>query len=321
MCKPMHLCAYVVQLFRHVVLLFLIIGIFSCGSNELLEEVIEYPSYPSASGIEYRNKKIYIIGDDATHLLVLDSNMAYADSIILYPGNEKKIPKAVKPDLEAAAFTNDGRLLLLGSGSASPQRNIGWFIDPDNKKADSIRLDTFYSRLQLNGIKELNIEGATAIPGSFVLSSRGSKGYPRNHLIITDKNFWRKQSQAAITTILAGSNTDSSLFSGISGLAYASKSDRLLLTVSTEDTRNSIDDGAIGKSYIWIIKNISSKKRWKAINPDKIIGLESLDPKFKGQKIESVCITKETTDFLHLVLVADNDNGSSTLFRVIVQKD
>jgi len=302
-------------------LLGLLFYMTSCGSNELLEEVVEFPSYPSASGIEYHNKKFYVIGDDATHLLVLDSNMAYTDSIMLYPGKENKIPKVIKPDLEAAAFTKDGKLLLLGSGSASPQRNVGWLIDISNKKNDSLRLDTFYSRLQLNGIKELNIEGAVAIPGSFVLSSRGSKGYPKNHLIITDKLFWQKQSQAAITTILAGSNTDSSVFSGISGLAYSAKSDRLLLSVSTEDTRNSIDDGTIGKSYLWIIKNISSKKRWKAINPDKIIDLESLNPILRGHKIESVCITKETSDFLYLVLVADNDNESSTLFRVIVQKE
>ena len=321
MCKPMLLCTYVVQLCRNFVLLFLIIGFFSCGSNELLKEVVEFPTYPSASGIEYQNKKIYIIGDDATHLLVLDSNMAYTDSIILYPGNEKKIPKAVKPDLEAAAFTTDGRLLLLGSGSVSPQRNICWVIDPNNKKADSIRLDTFYQRLHLNGIQELNIEGATSIPGNFVLSSRGNKGYPKNHIIIADPKFWQKQSGSAIAVMLAGSQTDSSQFSGISGLAYAAKSDRLLLTVSTENTSNSFDDGDIGKSYLWIIKNISSKKRWKAVNPDKILDLESIDPRFKGQKIESVSVIKETNDFLHLLLAADNDNGSSTLFKVIIEKD
>ncbi|HEX4877240.1 MAG TPA: hypothetical protein VFV31_11260, partial [Chitinophagaceae bacterium] len=192
---------------------------------------------------------------------------------------------------------------------------------PNKKSKDSLRLDTFYQRLLLSGINELNIEGATAIPGHFVLSSRGSKGYRKNHLIITDKRFWEKQSLCSIHTMLAGTNTDSSTFSGISGLAYAGKSDRLLLTVSTEDTRNAIDDGAIGKSYLWFISNFSAKRRWKAVNPDKIIDLETIDPRFKGQKIESVCITKETTDFLHLVLAADNDNGSSTLFKVIIQKD
>ena len=103
-------------------------------------------------------------------------------------------------------------------------------------------------------------------------------------------------------------------------MAYT-KSDMLVLTVSTEDTRNSLDDGAIGKSYLWIINSISSKKRWKAINPDRIIDLDETDPRFKGHKIESVCILKDTRKELHLLLAADNDNGSSSLFKLVVSKD
>ena len=139
-------------------------------------------------------------------------------------------------------------------------------------------------------------------------------------MILTSDNFWKDQTNAPISLILAGSNTDSTLFNGVSGITYAKKSDRLLLTVSTEDTRNNMDDGAIGKSYLWIVENISAKKKWKAINPDKIIDLETIDPRFKAQKIESVCITKETTSFLHLVLAADNDDGSSSIFNLIIEK-
>ena len=121
--------------------------------------------------------------------------------------------------------------------------------------------------------------------------------------------------------IKVGITADTNVFNGVSGIAYAHNSDGLVLSISTEDTRNALDDGAIGKSYLWIIKNFSSKRNWKAINPDQVIDLDSLDPKFKGQKIESVCITKETRNFLHLVLAADNDNGSSTLFKLIAEKN
>ena len=121
--------------------------------------------------------------------------------------------------------------------------------------------------------------------------------------------------------MLAGSATDTFLFNGVSGLAYAKQTDKLILTVSTEDTRNSLDDGAIGKSYLWVVNSISTKKNWKAINPNRIIDLEEIDPRFKGQKIESVCIIKETKNFMYLVLAADNDNGSSTLFTMVVEKD
>ncbi len=121
-------------------------------------------------------------------------------------------------------------------------------------------------------------------------------------------------------TIRIGANADTSTFNGVSGLAYAAKGDRLLLSVSTEDTRSAYEDGAIGKSYLWIVDNISSKRGWKAINPNVVIDLEDIDQRFKGYKIESVCVTKEDKNFIHLVLAADDDKGSSTLFRVIIKK-
>ena len=316
----MSLSAYVVQYWSVLKIFTLSIFLAACGSNNMLKEIKKLDHYPSASGIEYFNKQFYIIGDDASNLLILDSNLNPVDSITLYSFTEKRIPKKLKADLEAITITKDNKLLIMGSGSSSPNRNAAWLIDPVTKQQDSIRLDTFYKRLPLNGIKEINIEGVCAIPGSIIFSNRGSKGYPKNHLVFTSEGFWKDQVNAPITAILAGSDTDSTLFTGISGLAYAKKSDRLLLTVSTEDTRNSMDDGTIGKSYLWIVKNITAKKKWKAINPDQVIDLEAIDGRFKGQKIESVCVVKETKNFLHLVLVADNDNGSSSIFKMIAEK-
>ena len=98
------------------------------------------------------------------------------------------------------------------------------------------------------------------------------------------------------------------------------ESDRLILTVSTEDTRNNYTDGAIGKSYLWIINNFSNKLNSNTIRPDRIIDLEEIDLRFKGEKIESAAVIGETTNFIHLVLVADNDDGSSTLFRFSLEK-
>jgi hypothetical protein len=280
--------------------------------------------YPSASGIESLDGKIYVIGDDAKYVLILDSNLAPVDSIPLYDYAGKKIPKDIKPDLEAISVVKEKgvqKLLITGSGSLSPYRDIGWLINPLTKQKDSIRLDTLYYRMKAAGLQELNIEGSCMIPGALVLTNRGSKGYPKNHLIIANDKCWNNQAQTPLSIIRIGTGTDTSVFNGISGMTYSYKTDRLILTVSTEDTRNSFEDGAIGKSYLYIIRNISSRKRWKAINPDQVIDLETADPVFRGQKIESVCITKETRQFLHLVLAADNDNGSSTLFKLVVEKD
>jgi hypothetical protein len=297
--------------------------IISCGNRNILYESKSFSNYPSASGIEYFDKKFYIIGDDANNFLITDSTLAVTDSISLYSFTEKRIPKAVKADLEAITTVLDNdqqKLLLLGSGSLPPYRNTAWLIDPVTQHTDSIRLDTFYQRLKFHGLDEINIEGVCSMPGMVILSNRGNKNYPKNFLIFTKQQFWKNQSQTPITLIRIGVNADSSVFNGVSGMDYASKSDRLILTVSIEDTRNSMDDGAIGKSYLWIINDISSKRNWKAINPNTIIDLETIDQRFTGQKIESVCVTEETKKTLHLVLAADNDNGSSTLFKMQIDK-
>jgi hypothetical protein len=293
----------------------------ACGNNNMLTEIKKIDDYPSASGLEYFNHHYYLIGDDANDLLILDSNLVTKDSIQLYSFPEKRIPKALKADMESITLTADNKLLLLGSGSKNPYRNMAWLIDPVTKQKDSISVENFYTRLKSNGIHEINIEGSCSIPGYQLLSNRGSKGYPKNQLIFTSENFWITQNTSPVSTLLVGVNTDSTQFNGISGMAYAKKSDRLILTVSTEDTRNNVDDGAIGKSYLWIIKNITGKRNWKAINPDQVIDLEKMDARFKGQKIESVCITKETPDFYYLLLAADNDDGNSTLFKIVMEKD
>lgn len=298
----------------------------SCGNNIVLQDVKKLDHSPSASAIEYADRSVYVMGDDANQLLVLDSTFCIKDSIELYSyspkesfGPEKRIPRDRKPDLEAMTFLRRNKILfVVGSGSLMPQRNIGWLIDPLTKQKDSIRLDTFYRRLALNGITEINIEGIATIPNAIILANRGNKSYPKNQLVFTRENFHEQQSKAMITTALIGYNTDSTSFKGVSGLDYAPRNDKLFITVSTEDTRNNLDDGTIGKSFLWIVKSISSKTRWKAINPDKIIDLEETDARFKGQKIESVCVMKETRKFIYLLLAADNDNGSSTLFRLVV---
>lgn len=302
-----------------------IILISSCGNKKeaVLEETKKFPSYSSASGIEYFDDHYYVMGDDATHMLVLDNQLQVTDSIRLLPGNEKRIPKNVKPDFEAISIINNNdhrSLLLTGSASLSPYRDSACLYDLTTKTSTRFSLDTFYRRIKARGLEELNLEGACSISGMFVFSNRGHKGFRKNHLILTSNKFWTQQSTAPITIIKIGSNADSNSFQGVSGMAYIRDGDRLVLTVSTEDTRSAYEDGAIGKSYLWIVDNISTKRRWNSINPNRIIDLEEAEPAFKGNKIESVCVVDETRRYLLLALVADNDDGGSTLFKLKVPK-
>ena len=275
--------------------------------------------YPSASAIEYFDEKLYVVGDDATNLLVLDTSLNIIDSIPLlsYPG--KRIPKDTKPDLEASALNADN-LFLFGSGSLSPYRNFAWRHNLKTKDNDSINLEPLFLKVKDLGIEQINIEGACFVSGKLILVNRGNKGYPHNHFIITDEKSWTSDSSFQISIANFEDQKDTASFKGISGLCYAKESDQLIMTVSTEDTRNSYEDGTIGKSYLWIINNISNKLDNKTLGPDKIIDLEEIDRRFKKQKIESATVISETKELINLVLVVDNDDGSSTIFRFSLEK-
>lgn len=280
--------------------------------------------YPSASAAEWLDQRLYIMGDDATHLLVLDSNWQVLDSIRLFPGQQARIPKEQKTDIESMTVVNvshQPHLLLMGSGSLSPQRDSAILFDPYNRTVAQFSITTFLSRLRKMDLPEINLEGAAATQNKLIFANRGHLGFPKNYLVVTDPRFWEKQDSTQISLIKIGATDTSGIFRGVSGLAYAACCDQLIVSVSTEATNNVQEDGAIGKSYLWIIDNISSKLKFTAINPDREIDLEALDPAFKEQKIESVCITGVTKNFLQLVLTADNDNGSTRLFNISIRKN
>lgn len=298
----------------------------SCSIKEPGPAVqIKKLNYPSASAAEYLDNKLYIIGDDATNILVLDSNLDVSDSIPLLDYSARRIPKDIKPDLESSAlYSKKGHftiLFLFGSGSLSPHRNTVWLRLFEAKINRDLSFEDFYTQLKIGGIEQINVEGACFIPGKLLLVNRGNKSYQNNHLVITDEKFWENDSTYKMTIIPFERQTDTATFKGISGLAYTKQSDQLIMTVSTEDTRNAYEDGAIGKSYLWIINNVSDKLNLQTLKPDKIIDLESIDRRFKGEKIESATVIEETRNSMSLVLVADNDDGTSTIFKMNISKN
>jgi hypothetical protein len=311
---------------RTVIVTWYFIAIFlltGCTSDFTFNNIKTLNDYPSGSGIAYVNDRIYLIGDDAAYLLITDTDFNITDTVKLFDSAEKRIPKDLKPDLEAATIISTNsfpEILLVGSGSLVPYRNSAWLINTHNKQKREVDLKPFYTHLKKEGVDALNIEGIAAIPGGFVLSSRGNKSFPENYLIFTSAQFLASQDSVAIKKIKVGTNSDTATFAGVSGLEYAKLSDQLLLTVSTENTYNTTEDGTIGKSYLWIINNISSKKNMIAVNPGKIIDLEQMDQRFKGHKVESVCILSETKKKMQLALVADDDKGTSILFKITIKK-
>ena len=99
----------------------------------------ELEHIPSASGIELINDLLYIIGDNSAFLYVLDSSYSIIDKIqIASTANtlDGIIPKSLKPDYEAMVSARLGKeivLLVFGSGSKSPERDVLAIINPETK--------------------------------------------------------------------------------------------------------------------------------------------------------------------------------------------
>jgi len=264
------------------------------------------------------------MGDDAASLLIIDTSFNIIDSIQIFDAAEKRIAKDRKADPEAIAVINNKAnpyLLVIGSGSLSPYRDSSFIIKLNFNTIKRTGLDTFYQSLRNLALKQLNIEGAAVAGNNIVLSNRGNKSFPKNHLIIAPAMFWEKQAAATIKLIKVGTNPDTSTFAGVSGLDYSHLHDQLIITVSEENTYNNYDDGTIGKSYLWIINNFSSKRRMSAVNPTAIVDLNKIDQRFRGHKIESVCIVSENKNEKQLILAADDDKGGSILFKLQLHQE
>jgi hypothetical protein len=299
---------------RFVVAALMYFIFLSCEQKNMVEQVNTIQHYASGSALAYKNGKIYLMGDDMNYLLILDKSLKVVDSILLEDSAKYKIPKETKSDIEAATFIDDNNLLLLGSGSKKPFRNSAWLVNTATRQKQIISLETFYQQILSHNIAEINIEGATVFRDRILLSNRGNKSYPKNHLIITPHNFYEHQQPVRIKIVeIENRSTE---FSGVSGLEYSPAFDRLLLSVSTEDTYDTHSDGAIGKSFIWIVDAFSTKFDQQQLEVNRIIDLSEVDKRFSGEKIESVCILSESANSIELVLVADNDQGNSTLFKL-----
>jgi hypothetical protein len=308
------------SIFNSAFLHFIIsIGIMGCGVSSKLNAVKTIP-YPSSSGVEYAQHQFYVMGDDATVLLVLDHHLNTIDSlpIVAYPVH--RIPKDKKPDIEALALTTNQQLWMIGSG-ATPQRNNYWIADLANKKISQHSFEKLYAAIKEKAISALNIEGATFMSESLLLANRGHHGFPFNHFVKIDTASIQHQKIPSFQIIPIQLPSAITHFSGISGLCYSPTDDVLFATASTEETNNSLDDGAIGKSYIWIFENFSHFINTNSILPTHCIDLETVDNRFKAHKIESICLEKKTANNYHFLLAADNDNGQSTLFKLALKKD
>jgi hypothetical protein len=283
--------------------------------------------FSSGSSINYYDGKFYLVGDDATNLLILDKEYKQLDSIRLFDYSEKRIPKAEKADFESATiiFLNKiPHLFIIGSASTEKRKKT-LLLPVQNYRAGNnlfqpfFYKDAFLQQLKTKGITEINVEGSTVIKDSLILSNRGNNANRVNHLVIMPTaamNDPAVQTKVPLSVIPLNLPVSGKSFIGVSELCYIEANDMLLITLSSEATDNAYDDGAISDSYIGCVNNISKKIHHSPVALDEMINLSEVDKAFVLQKIEGVCVEAVNNNQLDIHLVSDNDNGESTLFHV-----
>lgn len=272
--------------------------------------------FPSASAIVCRGERLYVMGDDSRHMVVLDQRYRKLDSIPVFGGTEKRISQYLKADIESAILIGK-KILLIGSGS-SPAREQSYLIRLRRNGGKVVK--TLDNKSWLNnsdlGIAQINIEGSIVFDDKLICSNRAMKGESKNLLFVVPvKSFLRGRSvKGDIREIIIPDSIRKS--AGISDLCYVRSDDLLLVTLSSEDSSNPLEDGAIGTSYIGWIEEFSQRFNGGVLQMDGVADLTSVDPLFDVHKIEGVCAQPGDGNSLILHLASDNDDGKSSIFGV-----
>lgn len=310
---------YLRKLIPYMLLVFPTVLINSCSSEKFQLQFVSstlLTDFPSASAIEYNDGRLYIFGDDASTLLIVDTSFKKLDSIRYLPDTAYRISKETKTDIESAAILEskmgEKQLVAMSSFSGPMRRSV--FIFPVSGNHPAVQLHPVKFFQDLRGIEELNIEGFAIARDQFILANRANTTHKTNQLIITE-NFL-DETKIMPSYKIKDLVLDLPSVAGISGLFYLEEKDILFFTASEEDTPSAMKDGTINDSYLGWIRNFSGTSSDTILRPDTLIKLASIDPIFIKQKIESVCVSQVVNDHITLYLAADNDNGQSRLFKM-----
>jgi hypothetical protein len=312
-------------------ILILIIIASSCLYREkhpfslAFEKDITLDSIPSASGISIVKDSAYIIGDDGSSIYKLSLQTHQFRKISLpdiRPGTYR-VPKDLKKDFESTVtgtINNHTYLLAFGSGTLYPHRDTLLLMDIGDENIRRISLSAFYNQLiQQSKLdrKDFNIEGA-AISGNHLYLFNRADG------IIFQVN-WMEFFQyidydatspsippAAMHTIYLPEQ--GGVKAGFSG-ACTLDDETILFTASLENTKNWVDDGEIMGSYVGVLdvtaQNIT-------LNTGLLLRKGSEVPKVK---LESLDIVSSSKDSIIIESVADNDDGTSAIYRLRLLKE
>jgi hypothetical protein len=299
---------------------------------------VHLTTIPSASAVEVINGNIYIVGDDSSFLYVLKYDLTILAEVPLYKvkaedlvGN--RILKKKKADLECITkLTINGypHLLILGSGSKSPRRDVAFLVKlptPYNRKhlVWEISLVKWYSFLRMNeevtgpdGV--LNFEAAASTDEYLYIFNRENNATLRFDMPEFIEFIQGHTDSIPFPTVMATELPQiGGIRAGFSGADYFDH--KLFFTAAAENTSNAIDDGEIMGSAVGILSfNGEEKTRGKLTGGfTGNVSQFTLIPTIQDRllKIESISVyEKENEDTYIAIAVSDDDKGGSDILML-----
>lgn len=285
-----------------------------------IKETKNIPDFPSGSGIAQNNGKYYAIGDDSPFLYVIDKHFQLEEKIRLFPTENiefkgNRIKKKQKPDFETLEMIAENELVIFGSGSKSPQRDV--FVRVFLGKENSIEkhsISAFYEYLKTLPLlenSELNIEATAFADGFLYLFNRANNvvirfNYQEFIAHLTGGELPKLESKRIVLPKIQ------SYEAGFSGAATLNSS-KIIFTASAEATNDAYNDGEIIGSLVGEIDITDFQ--------DSKVTRYGLIPNGKQRlKVESITLNpSKSTDKMEVVFITDDDNGNTELIRAILK--
>lgn len=277
---------------------------------------IKLEKVPSGSGITKSGDMYYVIGDDSPFLFSLNKELKIISKTRLIDSGhlpDERIIKSEKPDFETLEMIGKNEIVVFGSSSKCPQRDI--FIRillKDSMIIEKYDISELYNNLRNLSIlndSELNIEATAFRNNQIFLFNR------KKNLII---KFVYKDLLGYIKGEMAFSKPEIRQFtlpeinrieSGFSGATTLKGEPIIIFTVSVENTDNTYDDGEILGGFIGMI-GISNNDVTDILDYFQIPNTEEI------LKVESVTVEEEiSSGKTKVVLITDDDKGNSTIIE------
>ena len=277
---------------------------------------------PSGSGIVIKEDTGYIVGDDATGLYLLNLNNYQQRKIPIATLNQDlyREPKSIKRDFECATFITWNEkeyLLAFGSGSTPLRDNLLMIHTTEFTDCRILPLHHFYEglrKLTRTKTEAWNIEGVTTELDFLYLLNRGNNmilNFRISELIqfLTDASSPFPTTSYHSVRLPFIKNHEAKL----SG-ACTLDSHHLLFSATVEDTPEWSKDGPVWGSFIGIYS-----LRQSIVTATYLLQDETGAP--LKEKIESLSMVRNSPgEDLELLAVGDNDNGTTNLFHLILDK-